>query len=109
MREHATEDDMVAARATDLEELMNSHRAALGALPGVDPLPAQPTANQLRTYDTQHTERRRQFLAACVAYKEQVRKAVEQHQAEEDALRDRLQAPAVEPPPVKTFKKSKFD
>jgi hypothetical protein len=96
MRDHKTEDDMTAARAADFKILMDNHRSTLAALPGVDPLPASPTLDQLRTYDTQHTERRRQLLAACVVYKDQVNKALEQHQAEENALRERLQSPPVE-------------
>ena len=99
MREHATEDDMLAARAADFKALMDEHRAALAALPGVDPLPALPTAAQLQRYDAQHVERRRQLMVLCTNYQRRSREIVALHQAEEDDLRERTHA-AVKSPPV---------
>ena len=93
MRDHETEDDMVAARAQDFAVLAENHQALIDALPTVTPLPARPTADQLRQYDTQHLVRGQQLLAACQDYKRRVRETVEQHQTEEGALRERLQSP----------------
>lgn len=91
---------MVAARTADFKALLDGHNARLAALPGMDPLPPRPTVDQLRTYDRQHTTRRDALLASCVSYKESVRAAVENHTAEEDALRERRMNAAAESPPV---------